>query len=156
MGRCAYPKVLEKQDCLANPGGPHPYVGPSAVLNPHMQTWYPNLPCPRELTHGEVLETIEAFRKAAENAVLRAGFDGVEIQGAHGYLVDSFLQDTSNQRTDIWGGSIKNRCRFALEVIKAVVEVVGEERTSLRISPFSTQQGLSLLPSTSPAFSLLL
>ena len=145
MGRCAYPRVLEKPDCSSNPGGPYPYVGPSAIMNAHMQTWYPNLPCPHELTHEEIISTIESFRKAAVNAVLEAGFDGVEIQGAHGYLVDSFLQDTSNQRSDMWGGSIENRCRFALDIVKAVVSSVGEERTALRISPFSTQLGLSCL-----------
>lgn len=116
-------------------------------MNQHMQTWCPDLLLPRELTQDEVVSTIEAFRRAAENAVLKAGFDGVEIQGAHGYLVDAFLQDTANQRLDKWGGSIENRCRFALEIVKAVVDIVGEERTSLRISPFSTQQGRVFLSS---------
>ena len=80
------------------------------------------------------------FRNAAECAV-RAGFDGVEIHSANGYLLDQFLQDVSNKRTDEWGGSIEKRSRFPLEVIKSVVDAVGLERTSIRLSPFSTFQG---------------
>ena len=67
--------------------------------------------------------------------------DFIEIHGAHGYLVDQFLQSVSNKRTDEWGGSIENRSRFPLEVIKSVVDAVGQERTAIRLSPFSTFQG---------------
>ncbi|KAH7290227.1 hypothetical protein KP509_30G037400 [Ceratopteris richardii] len=74
------------------------------------------------------------FRVAARNA-RRAGFDGVEIHGGHGYLVDQFFKDGINDRTDVYGGSIENRCRFALEVIHAVASQMGEERTAIRISP---------------------
>lgn len=101
-------------------------------------------PAPRPLTHEEILEYIELFGQAAFNAVHRAGFDGVEVHAAHGYLIDQFTQDVSNQRSDQWGGSIENRTRFALEVIKKVTGVVGEERTGLRISPFSTFQGMHM------------
>lgn len=97
-------------------------------------------PAPRPLTHEEILECIELFGEAARNAVLRAGFDGVEVHAAHGYLIDQFLHDTSNKRTDQWGGSIEGRTRFALEVVKKVVSIVGEERTGIRLSPFNTLQ----------------
>jgi NADPH2 dehydrogenase len=77
---------------------------------------------------------------AARNA-LEAGFDGVEVHAANGYLLDQFMQTTSNQRTDEYGGSIENRLRFPLEVIDAIVKSVGAERTAVRISPWSTFQG---------------
>jgi len=76
--------------------------------------------------------------------VFEAGFDGVEIHGANGYLVDQFTQDTCNQRTDGYGGSVEKRSRFAVEVVKAVAEAVGAERTALRLSPWSTWQGMGM------------
>ena len=72
---------------------------------------------------------------------MKAGFDGVEIHGANGYLVDQFLQDVSNKRTDEYGGSIPNRARFALEVIDAIVAAVGPKKTAIRLSPWSRYQG---------------
>ncbi|KAF7557366.1 hypothetical protein G7Z17_g686 [Cylindrodendrum hubeiense] len=95
---------------------------------------------PEALTEEEILQKIADFRNAAKN-VVAAGGDGVEIHGAHGYLVDQFTRDSINNRTDKWGGSVENRARFLLEVIKAVVEEVGAERTGLRLSPFATFQG---------------
>lgn len=72
-----------------------------------------------------------------------AGFDGVEIHGANGYLVDQFLQDVTNKRTDAYGGSIENRAKFGLEVVDAVVKAVGESKTSIRLSPWSKYNGKS-------------
>ena len=138
LGRTAIPKVLALPDSPQNPGGPYPLVSSSNVPLPNSKSDV----IPRALTHEEVLEYIELFGTAAYNAVHRAGFDGVEIHGAHGYLVDQFLQDTANRRTDIWGGNIENRARFALEVIRKIVDVVGEERTAIRLSPFNTNQGM--------------
>ena len=91
----------------------------------------------------EIKEYVELFAQAASNAVHGAGFDGVEIHGANGYLVDQFIQDTSNQRTDEYGGSIENRCRFVFEVVAAVGKAIGFERTALRLSPWSTFQSTS-------------
>ncbi len=81
------------------------------------------------------------YAKAAANAVHRAGFDGIEVHGANGYLVDQFLQSASNQRTDEYGGSIENRARFALEVVDAIVKEIGESKTGIRFSPWNTYQG---------------
>ncbi|KAH9825790.1 FMN-linked oxidoreductase [Teratosphaeria destructans] len=103
-----------------------------------------NSPAPRPLTEDEIQEYIRDFARAAKNAVEGAGFDGVEIHGANGYLIDQFTQDTCNKRTDRWGGSIENRARFALEVSKAVVDAVGSERTAIRLSPYSTFQGMRM------------
>lgn len=89
---------------------------------------------PRALELSELPGVIEAFRKGAENAKL-AGFDGVEIHGANGYLLDQFLQDKTNQRTDIYGGSIENRARLVLEVTDAVISVWGADRVGMHLAP---------------------
>ncbi|KAK8224960.1 hypothetical protein HDK90DRAFT_96516 [Phyllosticta capitalensis] len=102
------------------------------------------LPVPRPMTEEEIWSTIGDYATAAKNAVEKAGFDGVEIHGAHGYLIDQFNQDVSNKRTDKWGGSIENRARFAYEVSKAVVAAVGAERTGIRLSPWSSFQGMRM------------
>ena len=96
---------------------------------------------PRALTESEIEDYIAGFAKAASNAVYGAGFDGVKIHGANGYLVDQFLQTTSNQRTDRWGGAKEGRTRFAREVVDAIVDAVGPERVGIRISPWSSFQG---------------
>ena len=85
---------------------------------------------------------VEAFRRGAQNAQL-AGFDGVEIHGANGYLLDQFLQDGSNQRTDEYGGSIENRARLHLEVTDAVVSVFGAGRVGMHIAPRGDAHGIS-------------
>jgi len=95
---------------------------------------------PRTLTKDEIKEYIAAYVTAARNAI-RAGFDGVEVHGANGYLPDQFIQDMTNKRTDEYGGSVENRARFVLEVVDAVVEAVGAERTGIRLSPWSSFQG---------------
>ena len=89
---------------------------------------------PRALELGEISEVIEAYRDGAENAQ-RAGFDGVEIHGANGYLLDQFLQDSSNHRTDQYGGSIENRARLMLEVTDAVIGVWGADRVGMHLAP---------------------
>lgn len=98
---------------------------------------------PTPLTEQEIHDYVASYAQAAKNAIA-AGFDGVEIHGANGYLVDQFLQDVSNKRTDAWGGSIENRARFAIEVTKAVVEAVGADRTGIRLSPFSAFQDMKM------------
>jgi N-ethylmaleimide reductase len=91
---------------------------------------------------SEIPGIIEDFKRGAENA-LAAGFDGVEIHGANGYLLDQFAKDGANQRTDAYGGSIENRARLMLEVSKAVVAEVGAERTGIRISPVTPSNDIS-------------
>jgi 2,4-dienoyl-CoA reductase-like NADH-dependent reductase (Old Yellow Enzyme family) len=89
---------------------------------------------PRALETAEIPAIIEAYRQGAENAKA-AGFDGVEIHGANGYLIDQFLQDSTNQRTDQYGGSIENRARFMMEVTDAVTSVWGADRVGMHIAP---------------------
>lgn len=93
-------------------------------------------PVPRPLEIPEIKAIVKEFAQGAKNA-LEAGFDGVEIHGANGYVIDQFLKDKVNMRTDEYGGSIENRCRFALEVVEAVVEAIGAERVGIRLSPFN-------------------
>ncbi len=114
-------------------------VAPSAI-QPKVVAYTPNgkvdVPVPHALTTAEVKDVVQQFRQAAANA-MRAGFDGVEIHGANGYLVDQFIRDGANQRTDEYGGSIENRCRFALEVVDACVAEIGAGRVGIRLSPLT-------------------
>ncbi|KAF4338919.1 NADPH2 dehydrogenase chain OYE2 [Fusarium beomiforme] len=98
---------------------------------------------PRPMTTEEIWECIASFANAARNAI-DAGFDGVEIHAANGYLIDQFTQNTCNRRTDEWGGSIENQSRFCIEIAKAVSREIGPDRTAVRLSPFSTFQGMRM------------
>jgi 2,4-dienoyl-CoA reductase-like NADH-dependent reductase (Old Yellow Enzyme family) len=91
-------------------------------------------PTPRALELDEIHGVVAAFRKGAENAK-RAGFDGVEVHGANGYLLDQFLQDSTNHRTDLYGGSLENRARLMLEVTDACIEVWGADRVGMHLAP---------------------
>ncbi|MDQ0465159.1 2,4-dienoyl-CoA reductase-like NADH-dependent reductase (Old Yellow Enzyme family) [Caulobacter ginsengisoli] len=91
-------------------------------------------PVPRALSLDEIAGVVEAYRQGAENAK-RAGFDGVELHGANGYLLDQFLQDGSNKRTDQYGGPIENRARLMLEAVDAAISVFGADRVGLHIAP---------------------
>ena len=95
---------------------------------------------PRALETSEVEGVVAAFKQAAKNA-LAAGFDGVEIHGANGYLIEQFLQSRSNLRTDRYGGSIENRVRFLLEVTRAAIDVWGANRVGVRLSPYGIANG---------------
>lgn len=92
---------------------------------------------PRALETAEIPGVIQQYRQAAQNA-LAAGFDGVEVHGANGYLLDQFLRDGTNQRTDEYGGVVENRARLLLEVVEAVTQVWGGQRVGVRLSPSST------------------
>ena len=109
---------------------------------------------PRALSEAEIQQYVTDFAVAAENAIA-AGFDGVEIHALNGYLLDSFIQTNSNARTDRYGGSIENRARFPLEVVRAVVDAIGAKRTAVRFSPWSEFQGMRM-PDPIPQFSYLL
>ncbi|KAH9858653.1 NADH:flavin oxidoreductase/NADH oxidase [Lenzites betulinus] len=131
MGRTARPPMLHRE----SPDYPH--VAPSPIpLSSSPDS------IPRELTKDEIKEYVQWYATAAANAVHEAGFDGVEITAANGYLIDQFLQDVSNQRTDEYGGPVGNRARFALEVVEAVVEAVSQTKTAIRLSPWSVWQDM--------------
>ena len=88
------------------------------------------------MTIDDIEELVKDFRKGAENAK-RAGFDGIQLHGANGYIIDSFLRDSANQRTDDYGGSVENKARLCLEVVDELIAVFGPERTSVKLSPTS-------------------
>ncbi|WP_420151453.1 alkene reductase [Spirosoma sp.] len=90
---------------------------------------------PREMTKAEVKATIQEFVQAAQNAI-EAGFDGIELHGANGYLIEQFLSARSNQRTDEYGGSVENRARFLLEIVEESIAAIGADKVGLRLSPF--------------------
>ncbi|KAK5108362.1 hypothetical protein LTR62_008392 [Meristemomyces frigidus] len=119
--------------------GPYPVVSASTVaINSEFEE-------PHALSESEVQEFVGYYANAAKNA-MEAGFDGVEIHGANGYLIDQFWQDVSNRRTDNYGGSIENRARFGLEVTKAVIEACGNDskKVGMRLSPWSTFQSMGM------------
>ncbi|XAR57546.1 12-oxophytodienoate reductase [Bertholletia excelsa] len=95
---------------------------------------------PRRLRTDEIPRVVDDFRLAAKNAI-EAGFDGIEIHAAHGYLIDQFLKDQVNDRTDKYGGSLENRCRFALEIVEAIVNEIGADRVGIRLSPYASYSG---------------
>ncbi|KAJ5662160.1 uncharacterized protein N7477_009776 [Penicillium maclennaniae] len=98
---------------------------------------------PEAMTADEIKQTIHNFVFASKNAI-RAGFDGVEIHGANGYLLDQFIQYASNQRQDEYGGNVENRSRMLNDLIKSVVDAIGPQRVGLRLSPWSTFQGMRM------------
>jgi 2,4-dienoyl-CoA reductase-like NADH-dependent reductase (Old Yellow Enzyme family) len=126
-GRISDPSLL---------GGEAP-VAPSAIAaQGHVSLLRPErpYPVPRALRLEEIAGIVEDYRRAAQNA-LAAGFDGVELHGANGYLLDQFLQDSTNKRTDAYGGPVENRARLMLEAVDAAISVWGAERVGLHLAP---------------------
>ncbi|TPD72596.1 alkene reductase [Stenotrophomonas maltophilia] len=106
---------------------------------------------PRALDIDELPAIVDDFRQAAANAIA-AGFDGVEIHGANGYLLEQFIKDGANQRTDAYGGSVENRARLLLEVTTAVAREIGADRTGVRISPVSPANAISTVSDPQPQY----
>ncbi|KAI1445005.1 NADH:flavin oxidoreductase/NADH oxidase family protein [Annulohypoxylon stygium] len=129
LGRVAKPAIAEAEGFQVKGASPIPQAEGETV--------------PTELSVDEIKRFVGHYAQAARNAV-EAGFDGVEIHGANGYLVDQFIQDNSNQRQDQYGGSIENRARFALEVTSAIVEAIGADKVGIRLSPWSKFQGMRM------------
>lgn len=98
---------------------------------------------PQAMTEAEIKSTIAEYAQAAKNAV-EAGFDGVELHGANGYLIEQFIRPNSNQRTDQYGGSIENRARFVLEVADAAIAAIGKDKVGIRLSPFGVFNDMPL------------
>lgn len=125
-------------------GGDAP-VAPSAIraaTKTFVNNGFADVSDPRALELDELPGIVNDFRQAAANAI-KAGFDGVEVHGANGYLLEQFAKDGANVRTDAYGGSVENRARLMLEVTAAVADEIGPERTGIRISPVSPANGIS-------------
>lgn len=127
MGRVSHPDFLNGR----SPVGPSPIAADGMAVTPQGKKPYV---VPQALTEKDMRELIKKYAEATERS-LEAGFDGVEIHSANGYLLDQFLRDGSNQREDEYGGSIENRLRFPLQVVDAVIRIASKERVGLRISP---------------------
>ena len=136
VGRISHPAF--------QPNGAPP-IAPSAI-KPDVQAYtnkgFEPIPMPRAIEASEIAGLVEAYVQGARNA-LAAGFDAVEIHAANGYLIDQFMQDRTNKRTDQYGGSIENRTRFLLEIVDAVTAEVGPEHTGVRISPQNTMNDIA-------------
>jgi len=127
VGRISHPSYLNGESPVA-PSAIQP-KGHVSLVRPITE-----YPTPRALESEEIADIVEAYRSGAENAKA-AGFDGVEIHGANGYLLDQFLQSSTNQRTDRYGGSLENRARLLLEVTDAAIEVWGAGRVGVHLAP---------------------
>ena len=137
-GRVSHPANMSKQAKV---------LAPSAVALTEGEMWtdasgMQNYPVPTEMTEAEILATIQEFSDAAAKSI-DAGFDGIELHGANGYLLDQFLNPISNLRKDSWG---TNRAKFVLEVAKAVVKRIGGEKVGIRLSPYGVFNGMSAYP----------
>ena len=111
-------------------------------------------PVPKEMTAEDIIATKTEYVLAAKNA-MEAGFDGVELHGANGYLLEEFLSPLSNDRKDNYGGRIENRCRFVLEVIKEVADAVGKEKTGIRLSPYGVASDMPHYPEIDATYNYL-
>ncbi len=121
-------------------------IAPSAIAAPG-EMWTDSsgmqpYPVPAAMSEADITQAIAEYAYASKRAI-EAGFDGVELHGANGYLIDQFLNTVSNQRTDKWGGSVENRIRFAVEVAKATAAAIGAERVGMRISPYGAFNGMA-------------
>ena len=133
-------------------------LAPSAV-KPAGQMWtdaqqMQDFPVPTAMTADDLALTKAEFVTAAQNAI-EAGFDGVELHGANGYLLEQFLSPVSNVRTDVYGGSIENRCRFVLEVVAAVAEAIGKDKTAIRLSPYGVASDMPHYPEIDATYDYL-
>ncbi|ETN36229.1 uncharacterized protein HMPREF1541_08506 [Cyphellophora europaea CBS 101466] len=128
VGRATVPDFLDGHPAVSS--SDIPITGNALTGAP-----YANTP-PKPMTVEDIQEATKEFAAAAKRA-LEAGFDGVEIHGANGYLLDQFLHDNVNTRTDAYGGSVEKRCRFPIEVIKAVTEAIGADKVGIRLSPYN-------------------
>jgi N-ethylmaleimide reductase len=133
-------------------------LAPSAV-KPAGQMWtdqsgMQDFPTPKAMTSGEIELTKKEYITAAGN-VVAAGFDGLELHGANGYLLEQFLSPYSNQRTDSYGGSIENRCRFVVEVVDGVCAAIGKEKIGIRLSPYGVASDMKHYPEIDATYTYL-
>jgi len=113
-----------------------------------------DFPTPKEMSVEDIIQTKSEYVKAAKNA-MESGFDGVELHGANGYLLEQFLSPLSNIRKDNYGGSIENRCRFVIEVTTAVADAIGKDKTGIRLSPYGIASDMPHYPEIDATYKYL-
>lgn len=148
-GRISHPLNLPKGAAI---------LAPSAV-KPAGQMWtdrdgLQDFPTPKEMSAAEIFRAKEEYVTAAKNAIA-AGFDGVELHGANGYLIEQFISPISNKRTDSYGGSIENRCRFALEIAESVTNAIGKDKVGIRFSPYGVASDMPHYPEIDETYKYL-
>ena len=133
-------------------------LAPSAIaLNSEVWTDQEQMqpyPVPQEMSYDDIQSTVEEYVKSAKLAV-EAGFDGVELHGANGYLIEQFLSPIVNKRSDQYGGKIENRIRFAVEIAKKTVEAIGGDKVGIRVSPYGVASGMEIYDEIDETYSLL-
>jgi len=148
-GRVSHPENMEANTTI---------LAPSAIaMDGEMYTdskGMQALPVPKEMTLKEIKEAQLEYVNAAKNAIL-AGFDGVELHAANGYLIDQFINSGSNNRADGYGGTKENRCRFAIEVAQQVASIIGKNKTGIRLSPYGTYNDMALFDDMEDTFEYL-
>ena len=148
-GRISHPLNMDKDARI---------IAPSAVKAAG-QMWtdaqqLQDFPVPKAMTAEDIVSTREEYAKASQLAI-EAGFDGVELHAANGYLLEQFLSPVSNVRTDQYGGNIENRCRFVLETVEAVAKAIGKEKTGIRLSPYGVASDMPIYPEISETYDYL-
>src|SRR5665647_2808138 len=148
-GRISHPLNMSEGACI---------IAPSAVKAAG-QMWtdakqLQDFPVPNEMTAADLVSTKAEFVTAAKNA-MQAGFDGVELHSANGYLLEQFLSPVSNIRKDNYGGTVENRCRFILEVVSAVAQAIGKDKTGIRLSPYGVASDMPHYPEIGTTYNYL-
>jgi N-ethylmaleimide reductase len=148
-GRISHPENMPKDSKI---------ISPSAV-KPSGQMWtdskgLQDFPVPIEMTVEEIKKTKQEYVNAASNAI-KAGFDGIELHGANGYLIEQFLSPVSNVRADDYGGSIEHRCRFLLQIITDAIEVIGKDKIGLRLYPYGVASDMPHYPEIDDTYKYL-
>ena len=145
-GRVSHPDNMSKTAIILAPS-PIAMSGKMYTDTGGMQ----NYPIPSEMTDEQIEKTIDEYVHASEMAI-NAGFDGVEIHSANGYLIDQFLNTASNKRNDSWGGSIENRTRFGIQVVKKIANKIGSDRVGIRVSPYGAFNDMGIDPKIEDTF----
>jgi N-ethylmaleimide reductase len=148
-GRIAHPLNLPEGARVLAPSA----VAAAGEMYTDVEGMKPNA-MPQAMTAADIKATIEEYVQAARNAVA-AGFDGIELHGANGYLLEQFIRPNSNQRTDDYGGSIENRARFVLEVVDAAIRAIGKGKVGIRLSPFGVFNDMPVYGAMEPDYAYL-
>ena len=148
-GRVSHPLNMPENARIIAPSA-EPLQGEMWTDQKQMQPY----PVPQEMNYDDINNTIDEFAKSAQ-LTIEAGFDGVELHGANGYLIEQFINPTANKRTDNYGGSPENRIRFALEVAKRTVDAIGNDKVGIRVSPYGVTNGMTLYDEIDETYSLL-